>query len=461
MSQGQRQRLLLLCPNEWDADQLPRSRDRWANTYEVLPYGEGAEHAPATFDALAFVDDTVRRFRHQGLAGVTSSSDYPGCLVAAAVAQALELPGPTPEAVLRCSHKYYSRQRQAEAVPEATPAFALLDPDDLAACPLPFPFFVKPVKSWFSQHARRIASPEELHQFVSDPAVRSHLTGFVAPFNQLLHRYTDFAHDGGYLLAEECLTGVQVTVEGYSHRGRVEIVGVVDSVMYPGTISFQRFDYPSHLPAEVQARMADIAARVIPHTGLDEALFNIEMFYDADRDRIAIIEINPRMCGQFADLYELVNGTNTYEILFALATGRTPPGWQGGQATPTPATARQSNERETLATSAGRHEEAPETGVEPHGGRFGVAASFALREFGDRIVRHTPDAETVAAVQRDYPVTLVQTFYHEGQRLSDEDQSDGYSYRYGIINLAAPDHATLLTTFEEVKHRLGYVLEPV
>ncbi len=38
------------------------------------------------------------------------------------------------------------------------------------------------------------------------------------------------------------------------------IMGVVDSIMFPGTLAFSRFDYPSALPEGVQARMAEIAA---------------------------------------------------------------------------------------------------------------------------------------------------------------------------------------------------------
>jgi hypothetical protein len=34
-------------------------------------------------------------------------------------------------------------------------------------------------------------------------------------------------------------------------------------------------------------------------------------------DGVHIVEISPQMCAQFADLVESVNGTNTYEILFA------------------------------------------------------------------------------------------------------------------------------------------------
>lgn len=129
--------------------------------------------------------------------------------------------------------------------------------------------------------------------------------------------------DGGYLIAEEPLGGVQVTVEGCVFHGEVEIIGITDSVMYPGTISFERFEYPSVLPEPVQRRMEELASRFVRLIGYDDGLFNIEMFYDATSDTIHFIEINPRMCPQFADLMEKVNGVNTYAIALAIATRRT------------------------------------------------------------------------------------------------------------------------------------------
>ena len=424
--------VLVLCPSAWDAHQLARARDRWAPHFRLIVRGGGVEDEPAAFDARAFVDQTLAQLRNEPVDGVTSSSDYPGCLVAAIIARTSGLPGPDVRAVFTCSHKYYSRVVQARAAPEATPRFALVTAEALETGVLvahdgremPYPVFVKPVKSWFSQHARRCDTLADLRRFATSPAVRTHLTRFVAPFNQLLRQHTDFTVDGGYLLAEECLAGTQVTLEGYVHAGRVHVLGIVDSVMHPGTICFQRFDYPSHLPPPVQRRMTDVAARVVPATGLDESLFNMELFWDPRADRVSIIEINPRMCGQFADLYEMVRGTNTYEVLLALATGQPPP----------------------MASSP-----AP----------YAAAASVPLRSFRDAVVRRIPTPEDVAAARSSYPMTLLKTYYRPGQCLSDEDQSDGYSHRYAVFNLAAPDHATLLRWADEIEHRLGFALEPL
>ncbi len=114
-------------------------------------------------------------------------------------------------------------------------------------------------------------------------------------------------------------------MEGYATGDAVEILGIVDSVRHPGTRSFVRFDYPSSLSRRVQARMREVAIEVAQWLGLKHTLFNIEMMYDSRRDRVFIVEVNPRMCGQFADLYEKVDGRSGYDVALALAVGERPP----------------------------------------------------------------------------------------------------------------------------------------
>lgn len=104
----------------------------------------------------------------------------------------------------------------------------------------------------------------------------------------------------------------------------MEALGVVDSLMFPGTQIFRRFEYPSSLPQGVVARIEDVARRALQTVGFDRGLFNIEFIYDARRDSVHIVEVNPRMASQFADLYEKVDGINTYDILVDLALGRVP-----------------------------------------------------------------------------------------------------------------------------------------
>jgi hypothetical protein len=56
---------------------------------------------------------------------------------------------------------------------------------------------------------------------------------------------------------------------------------VVDAVMYPGTQAFMRWEHPSRLAAQVQARALDVAQRFLAAVGFDHGMFNIEFFHDA------------------------------------------------------------------------------------------------------------------------------------------------------------------------------------
>ena len=109
-----------------------------------------------------------------------------------------------------------------------------------------FPLFVKPVKSFFSIGAERVNSAAELAALLPH---WNNLDQFFQPLERMLERYTGTTIGTKRLIAEGLLKGEQVTVEGYVHGGVATIFGVVDSIMFPGTLAFSRFDYPSHLAA--------------------------------------------------------------------------------------------------------------------------------------------------------------------------------------------------------------------
>jgi len=393
--------------------------------HEILFAEPGDDACRWDFDVLAFIETTVRGLRGR-IDGVFSSSDYPGATVAAAIATELGLPGPHPGTVLRSSHKYYSRMAQREAAPEAVPRFDVVsapEPGDLSR--LFFPCFVKPVKGAFSVLARRIGSPEELRAFLARPSVEEFTQGFMHIFNRLLARFADPAIDGSHFIVEEVLSGQQVTVEGFLDERGVELLGIVDSTMYPGTSSFARFDYPSALPAEVAERMAGIARRVVERLGLARSIFNIEMIFDASTGRIGILEVNPRMCGQFSDLYEKVDGAGGYDAALSLATG----------------------ERPELHRRAGA---------------FAAAASCPLRVFAPARVVRAPTAEDIARAESVQPGTLVWSECSDGEDLSDfETCEDGSSRRYGVVNLGGEDRPDIEKRLAETLARLGYDIAPL
>src|ERR1044071_2866192 len=414
--------ILIIDINHWDREQLSRTNVPWENKYNLLLYEYESRWFRPSFDALTYIEDTIKKFKCAHITGIASSGDYPGCILAAAIAGELGFPAPTPESVLTCSHKYYSRLAQREAAPKAAPLSILINPgkikkEDIA---LDFPLFIKPVKSWSSVLARRVDSFDEMKSFLSQPTVRRFKSRYLRSFNRLIERYTKFKSNGGCFLAEQLMQGHQVTVEGFVFRGDAQVFAVVDSTMYPGTISFERFEYPSSLPESVQLRMACIAKKVLRRIGYDNGMFNIEMFYDAKKDLIQIVEINPRMVGQFADLLEKVDGTNTYEIMLALAAGERPV-------------------------------------VKKREGKFKVAASFVLRCFEDKRIVRLPDRKQISDVKRLMPETLVHLFYEEGERMSDyEHMDDVESYSYAMINMGAQDRSSLLAAFDQAKKRLTF-----
>ena len=298
---------------------------------------------------------------------------------AAVLAERLGLPGPGRAAFMRCHDKLESRRIQAAAVPEATPAFAAVDldgPDEPA--PLPYPFFLKPVAAHLSQLAYRIDGPSDYAAALTE--ARATIDGVTA-YDRALEGRTFRT-----LIAEELLDGVLVTFEGLMCGRRMTPVGVTDAVMHPNGISFLRFEYPSALPGEVQARMAEVAARLMPALGFDASLFNIEFFVRPDGS-VTIVEVNGRMASQFAPLVKAVHGVSSYELQLEIASGGTP-------ALPPP--------RGDL-----------------------VAASFLVRTYDDAIVRSVPDP---TAVLERFGHAHVEVLVRPGQRLSENDD-DVVSHR--------------------------------
>ncbi len=418
------QSLLVLFANDWDRDEFARRahRERYRFSYEGTDFFKlpGALRL-LTFDAARCVDELARRYASEGLAGVLSSDEYVGAAIAAGVARKLGLPGADPAKIVLAQHKFYSRCAQREAVPEAVPHFALVPMSgDASGVDLPFPFFVKPVKGTFSLFAAKVTDAAALRRHLAFRFYERFALGRITrPFNQLVRTFTEFEHDANWFIGESLCSGVQVTLDGFAFDGDVQIMGVVDSVMFPGTSTFERFDYPSRMiPADVQARMADIARRLVAGLGIRHGQFNIEMFYDADTGAIRVIEINPRLSYQFADLYENVDGTNTYDVLLDLTLGRRP----------------------TFAKGAGAYK---------------FASSFVLRTFQGKKLVAVPTEADVQAFSRQYDDARLRIYGRKGSSLASEMKAIG-SYRYGIVNVAATSLLDLFAIYNDAIEKLPF-----
>lgn len=416
-------KILFLFPSEWDLAALKNNPA--FQEYELICEGFDIFRFPESarllwFNAPRYLDSLWRKYHTAQLAAVLSTNEQYGALLAAALARKLGLPATDPGAIILSQHKFYARQAQQVALPQATPRFALLPYSEraLKAIDFPFPFFVKPVKAAFSVLARRVNNAQELKTHLTFYPWEKHIIKrLVKPFNDLLPRYSDFTIDAYRMIAEEILSGVQVNIDGYAVNGQVHILGIVDSIMYPGTQAFQRFEYPSRLPEAIQARLIDIAKQAVQSCRFDHGMFNVELFYDPVTDAIKIIEINPRLAAQFCDLYEKVDGYNPYQVLLDLATGQTPC-------------------------------------IRYRAGKWGTAASFVFREFNGA-VKIAPEKASIAWLNLNYPDAHLMTYINQGYSRWRETKWLG-SYRYAVMNLGGKDREDLLARYQHICHRVRF-----
>ena len=132
-----------------------------------------------------------------------------------------------------------------------------------------FPFYVKPAKAAFSVLARRVDSFDELYRHTRFGWFeRAIIERLVKPFADVMRAHSDMTEDPFSMVCEEILPGRQVTANGSARDGRVTMLGMVDSIMYPGTDHFQRFQYPSSLPDGQLARVDALAAALIEGIGI-------------------------------------------------------------------------------------------------------------------------------------------------------------------------------------------------
>jgi ATP-grasp domain len=358
-----------------------------------------------------FVEKLAQQAARQGWQAVSSQHEQFGALAAALLAQKMGWPGTSPQAVAACQHKLYARQVLEQVAPQANVKFMRLPcayGDDIPEG-LQYPVFVKPVKAAFSVLAQVVRSREELQAFTRFGAyelwVIKHL---VRPFEEVCQQLLPQAGTAHSMLLEEPVRGAQYSLDGVAFAGEIKPLGVVDSIMYPGTQAFMRFDYPSRLPAAAKQQALDVAKRFLHAVGFSHGMFNMEFFYDAATQTLKVIEFNPRMASQFSDLYERVDGINLHAMALELAYGRDP--WSLPRAVST----------------------------------AGAASSFVYRVFDERAshlpqrIPAMPSAAQREQLTKQFSDHLLLQFPKAGHSLARDFKWLG-SYRYGILHLAGRD----------------------
>jgi biotin carboxylase len=362
--------------------------------------------------------------------GIVSFWDFPSSAMAGVLRNAHGLPGPTNEAIAKCEHKYWSRLEQREVVPDLIPEFCAIDPfadDPIAQITIGFPFWIKPVKAHSSKLGFKIRNGDDLKNHL--PEIQAGIGYFAVPFDAYL-QYVEVPDQvkpisGRWCIAEGLISvGRQCTLEGFVYDKKVHVYGVVDSVRTGRhRSSFSRYQYPSTLPLNVQARMIDAAEKVLTQVAYDCAPFNIEFYWNQRTDEIRLLEVNSRISKSHCPLFRMVDGASHQEVMVDLAMGLKP----------------------DFPHRQGKH-------------RF--AAKFMHRVHRDGIVRSMPSAEEIRRVQYMYPDVRFRLLADAGDRLRDSHHRDSYSFELADIFVGGNDQKDLLRKFNRILDMVTFDIVP-
>ncbi|MFD5091963.1 acetyl-CoA carboxylase biotin carboxylase subunit family protein [Amycolatopsis thailandensis] len=352
--------------------------------------------------------------------------DFPASTMVAMLCEKYGLPGVSLEAVLKCEHKYWSRLEQSKVIDEV-PAFGIVDLDDESPRPpegVGYPMWLKPVKSFSSELAFRVADEAEFDKAVVE--IREGVGRVGDPFDLVLGKVrlpTEVADVGGAAcLAESELSGVQAATEGYVHNGRITVYGALDSINYDGSPCFERHQYPSQLPDDTIRRMKEVSVRVMERIGFDNATFSIEFFCHPESGQVCLLEINPRHSQSHAELFEYVDGSSNHQLMVRLALGEDP-------------------------------------GERRRGGDYRIAGKWYFRRFEDGFVTRVPTRAEIATLREEIPGVKIEVVAKEGIRLSELPEQDSYSYELAHLYVAAQTEREMKAKYRRCVEALRFEFE--
>ncbi len=225
----------------------------------------------------------------------------------AQLSEEFALPGCSPAVLKNLTDKTWARTRLAESgVPG--PGFRVLDAS-------------------VSEHAHRRSLVEGLgYPLILKPADSSAGRGVVRAVDPAaLDRAWDTAARftrTGTLLAEEELTGDEISVETVTRAGRTAVVTATEKFSTRGD-AFVEFGHavPARLPDGLGAHVGDVARAALKAVGFDHGIAHTELILTPDGPKV--VEVNPRPAGDcIMDLVRLAGGTSLYDTAADLALGR-------------------------------------------------------------------------------------------------------------------------------------------
>lgn len=364
--------------------------------------------------------------------GIVCHWDFPVSSMHSILCAEYGVPGPELSSLLKCEHKYWSRIEQRKIVPDNTPNFCAVNPfddDALAKVTLDFPFWVKPIKGYGSMLGFKITNEQDFHDAMAES--RSVIKSLGDPFNNILSRVSlpeELENiDGNWMIAEQYITGREFAPEGFVQNGKCHIHGMIDMVIGSNGKSFERYEYPSTVPAAVQERARDVSATLMENIGFNNGCFNIEYFWDQQTDGLWVVEINPRISQSHSYLFEKVKGLSNHEVAIKIALGETP------------------------------H-------FDEDKGPFNRAAKFLHRRYDktNLVATRVPDENDIQVFQQNFqPDTVVHPRLQPGVELAQMKEQDPYSYVIADILIAAQSQDELEQKYREAAEHLPFEFAPI
>lgn len=300
-------RLLVLGGGLWQREYVRRARQLGAEVWLTDWSPEAVARADADHFApidLRDLGGTLAFARQARVDAVLTPADV-GVPAAAYVAEALGLPGSSPEVAHRATNKFAMRQ-QARACGLACPWFARVQSVDDArasASARTLPVIVKPVDSCSSRGVEVVRRLEDL-----DEAVARALTASMT----------------GAALVEEFVVGREGSIEAFVQDGVVTVLGVCDKSKSPLP---DRYDlelrYPGDYPAATHDRLEAFARALAAGFGIRDAILHIEFLLAGPASDIMLIEFALRGCGSkvVTHLLPAITGVDVVHAIIRQALG--------------------------------------------------------------------------------------------------------------------------------------------
>ena len=243
--------------------------------------------------------------------GVVTAIDY-YLETVAEIAQALGLPGTSPQSIRTCRNKRLTRAALNNAGIPDVQSFAATGLDEALqfAEQLGYPHVVKPVDLGGSVLVKLIHSETELREAVGE-------------ILNLTHNTREQPRDCSILL-EEYLAGEEVSVESFTCRGETVVLGVTDkSVSCSPCFVETGHMFPAALDQRRVEECAVFVQNLLSAVGYRHGFAHTEVKLTPQGPRL--IEVNPRWGGNYiADLIQRVTGFNVLQAAVHLATGERP-----------------------------------------------------------------------------------------------------------------------------------------